>query len=233
MALQECRECGREVSTEAESCPECGVPAPTEDADGGAGSGAGERQASRRNGVGLRRTRERRKRRAARPGLEAVAKIVLVVLVGGGALWALGSAALNSASSTPRNASSGLRSQPKESPASAGSRRGSPEGYVQVTEESPIGWKLAAVDAGTDRVGRNQLRRYEYYLDRLARKCAEARERIANVALTAVESLEKQRGVEMTAYRMLQHMDEAVPAGAEPVSCPGVAALLAAATEPR
>jgi hypothetical protein len=29
MALAPCRECGREVSTEAPSCPSCGVPRPT------------------------------------------------------------------------------------------------------------------------------------------------------------------------------------------------------------
>lgn len=29
MPLQPCRECGQNVSTEAESCPRCGVPNPT------------------------------------------------------------------------------------------------------------------------------------------------------------------------------------------------------------
>src|SRR5438105_1794459 len=29
MALAQCRECGRNVSTEASSCPHCGVPGPT------------------------------------------------------------------------------------------------------------------------------------------------------------------------------------------------------------
>lgn len=33
MALNECRECGREVSTEAESCPQCGAPYPTKEAN--------------------------------------------------------------------------------------------------------------------------------------------------------------------------------------------------------
>jgi hypothetical protein len=33
MALAECRECGREVSTEAQSCPQCGVPSPTRGAE--------------------------------------------------------------------------------------------------------------------------------------------------------------------------------------------------------
>lgn len=32
MALQTCRECGREVSTEAEACPHCGVRSPTREA---------------------------------------------------------------------------------------------------------------------------------------------------------------------------------------------------------
>jgi ribosomal protein L40E len=31
MALQPCRECGTEVSTEAEKCPQCGTPRPTAD----------------------------------------------------------------------------------------------------------------------------------------------------------------------------------------------------------
>ena len=29
MALAQCRECGKEISTEAVSCPHCGVPSPT------------------------------------------------------------------------------------------------------------------------------------------------------------------------------------------------------------
>lgn len=33
MALEPCRECGHEVSTEAETCPQCGVPNPTRDED--------------------------------------------------------------------------------------------------------------------------------------------------------------------------------------------------------
>lgn len=31
MALKDCKECGAQVSTEAEACPHCGVPAPTQD----------------------------------------------------------------------------------------------------------------------------------------------------------------------------------------------------------
>lgn len=30
MALRPCRECGREISTEAATCPQCGVPRPTQ-----------------------------------------------------------------------------------------------------------------------------------------------------------------------------------------------------------
>lgn len=42
MALEECRECGGQISTEAETCPNCGVPDPT-------GSGGPERQATSDN----------------------------------------------------------------------------------------------------------------------------------------------------------------------------------------
>lgn len=42
MSLSECRECGNEVSDEAESCPECGVPNPAGESSGsGCGTGCG------------------------------------------------------------------------------------------------------------------------------------------------------------------------------------------------
>ena len=33
MALKPCRECGKKVSTEAQSCPNCGAPHPTHKAE--------------------------------------------------------------------------------------------------------------------------------------------------------------------------------------------------------
>lgn len=50
MSLVECRECGHQVSTEAESCPECGARHPTSEVEARverAGGGA------RRFGAGL------------------------------------------------------------------------------------------------------------------------------------------------------------------------------------
>ena len=43
MALAECRECGRQVSTEAATCPHCGVPRPAETRSAGGGDTARRR----------------------------------------------------------------------------------------------------------------------------------------------------------------------------------------------
>ena len=62
MALAPCRECGREVSTEAQTCPQCGVPAPTRE---GRRSGTRSRF-SRPRRADLARDRRSRVRRGSR-----------------------------------------------------------------------------------------------------------------------------------------------------------------------
>lgn len=108
--LAKCRECGNNVSTEAEFCPHCGVPSPLPNSsDGSDASPRGEVQGTTRRGIGLERTRKRRKKRqesslralTGDPG--ALLKSILVLAVGAVVLWQLGAASFAALNGTGRS----------------------------------------------------------------------------------------------------------------------------------
>lgn len=103
---------------------------------------------------------------------------------------------------------------------------------VEVTEDSPIAWKLAVIDRETTFLERNLLRRYEYTLEQTAKKCQESQRKVADMATKSVKMLEERKGVEETTYRMLQLADESVPPSAAPQKCSGIFAYLVTTIEP-
>lgn len=108
-----------------------------------------------------------------------------------------------------------------------------PAQEVEVTDSSPIAWKLASIDKGTTFLDQNLLRRYEYTLDQTVEKCQETRQMVADMATKSVEMLENKKGVEKTTYQMLQLADESVPPAAAPQKCADIFAYLVTVTEPR
>lgn len=104
---------------------------------------------------------------------------------------------------------------------------------VEVTDNSPIAWKLAVIDEGTTFLDRNLLRRYEYTLEQTTEKCQESQRKVADMATKSVNMLEKRKGVEETTYRMLQLADESVPPSAAPQKCSGIFAYLVTTIDPR
>lgn len=107
-----------------------------------------------------------------------------------------------------------------------------PAQKVEVTDNSPVAWKLASIDHESTFLDRNLLQRYEYTLEQTVEKCQEGRQQVADMALKATQILEEEKGVEMRAYRMLQSADDAVPPSAAPQKCSDIFALLVTQIEP-
>jgi hypothetical protein len=90
MALSTCRECGRQVSTEATSCPHCGVLVPTASSPEilpGAAQPSQSTSGDAHRAVGLVRTRVRRTRRRRVPAVFAIVLIPLVMSILALGLW--------------------------------------------------------------------------------------------------------------------------------------------------
>jgi len=81
MALKPCRECGKEVSTEAKSCPHCGVPDPLHYAGGPPETPSPDQQEKGAAAPGFRQ-------KAKRFGLYVLSALLLLLGFG----WLFGSA---------------------------------------------------------------------------------------------------------------------------------------------
>lgn len=192
--------------------------------------------------IGFRRTRERnRKRRQrrqnwVRSGIPAVvddwkagilallgdwkalAKVGFAVGTAGLVFWAVGSAAWES-----------IRFGNPAGPVPTSLERNG--GSVEMGSMSD-GEKLATLDRQAPVRDSNRIRGYDYWLKKVAEKCHQPQDRVAEMAYRGVQLLKESKGVEMDAYRMLQLMDYSIPTGADPVDCSGVVAIVVAATEP-
>lgn len=103
-------------------------------------------------------------------------------------------------------------------------------GIREVTGASPMEEKLAAIDAGSPMVPESLIAEYVAVLDRLEPKCKQPREEVAGFALTGVNLLKKDKGIEMPVLRMLQSMDSAISPkaleGLGPMDCASIMALI-------
>ena len=83
---------------------------------------------------------------------------------------------------------------------------------VTVTGSSPPEAKLAALEAGSNKVSTATVRRYAAYLDRLEPRCQQPRTQIAEIAMGAGDTLQNQYRKSMSYLQILQEavtmMDE-------------------------
>lgn len=103
-------------------------------------------------------------------------------------------------------------------------------GIREVTSDSPLEEKLAAIDLGSSLVPEAVIAEYVAVLDRLEPKCKQPREEVGGFALTGVKLLKEDKGIEMPALKMLNLMDGAISPkaleGLGPMDCASIMALI-------
>jgi hypothetical protein len=197
MGLSPCRECGKQVSTEAVACPHCGTPSPT-------------RPISTEEPAGVLA--------AGSSGLKGCG-VVLLVLFGLMVLAsAIGKRSDRSTSSTP--------SSPGASSSTSATARPCYSGGVEVSSGDEPGDQMAAIEEQTTCPNEVTRARFRTLLARLAPRCHESESRVSDMIVKTQQML-KEKGIGVRLVEIAEELDRSVQVlqGGAADTCPKVLAL--------
>lgn len=211
MSLQNCRECGREISTFANKCPDCDTPDPTRSSSVRDTAVQNCRECGRNVSTyaatcpdcGIPEpTRSRSGRdqpttsRFSRGKVAAVLGTALIVWV---------AIALNSDTR-------GGEHRPSSAYRGGG---GSPA----VTSAMTVDEQISALEHGSMNPPRELVRRFTRALDRAERKCTQSRRMVSDMAVKGQEILVEGGRPDVRLIEIVEGIDRAVPAEMAPADC--------------